>query len=91
MELRHFDRDDWHAYAGCESADPLIAYFETFTLIVDGYYVGSDRLTPTGSYMSMWRFPDVGVAMLFALAVRGVEPSDIMDLKAGVYGGRPVG
>lgn len=91
MELRHFNQDDWHAYAGCESADPLIAYSETFILIVDGDHVGTDRVTDVGSYMSMWRFPDAGVAMLFALSVRGVEPSDIMDMKAATYGGRTVG
>ena len=91
MELRPFDRDDWHAYSGCESENPLIAYSETYTLIVDGDHVGTDRMTDSGSYMSTWRFPDAGTAMLFALSIRGIEPSDIMDLKAGVYGGRPVG
>lgn len=94
MELRHFDRDDWSAFAGCESESPLIAYSETFTLVVDDTYVeiylaGDYGVRLTGNLT--WKFPDRGTAMLFALSVRGTEPSDIMDLKADVYGGRSVG
>lgn len=101
MELRHFDKEDWYAYAGCESADPLIAHHKEFTLVVDDTYVevylpeaGSKdaklllAVRLTGNLA--WKFPDCGTAMLFALDIRGSESSDIMFIKAAAYGGRNV-
>jgi hypothetical protein len=39
--MRFFDRDDWHAFAGCESRSPMIGefgdeYVGRYTLVVDG-------------------------------------------------------
>lgn len=39
--MRNFDRNDWHAFSGCESRSPMIGefgdeYVGQFTLVVDG-------------------------------------------------------
>lgn len=92
IDLKPFDEEDWFAYAGCESENPLIAYHRDFTLVVDDTYVevylelevGGVRLTGNLT----WKFPDHGTAMLFALSVRGTEPDDILDLKAQAAAGK---
>ena len=85
IDLRPFDEEDWFAFAGCESENPLIAYCRDFTLVVDDTYVEVcvgevpiERLTGDLT----WKFPDHGTAMLFALSIRGTEPANILDLKA---------
>jgi len=35
-EFKPFDKYDWDAFAGCESADPLIGYYDEFTIVLDG-------------------------------------------------------
>ena len=93
IELRPFDGEDWFAYAGCESENPLIAYCKDFTLVLDDDIVEvyrSCRGEPdVGSgYNLTWEFPDHGTAMLFALSVRGAEPDGILDLKAQAAAGK---
>lgn len=35
-QFKPFDRDDWYAFAGYESENPLIGYYEEFTIVIDG-------------------------------------------------------
>ena len=35
-QFRPFTQDDWDCWAGCDSAEPMIAYTDEFTLIIDG-------------------------------------------------------
>lgn len=89
IELRPFDKEDWFAFAGCESEDPMIAYCRDFVFILDGEHTEIYR--EETSYMRTWTFPDRGTAMLFALSVRGVEPDHILDLKAAAAAGKLIG
>lgn len=89
MELRHFDKEDWFAYAGCETENPMIAYCRDFVFILDGEHTEIYR--EASSYMRTWTFPDCGAAMLFALSVMGTEPDHILDLKAEAAAGRLIG
>lgn len=89
IELRPFDEEDWFAFAGCESDNPLIAYCRDFVLVLDGDRAEIYR--ESASYTRTWTFPDHGTAMLFALSVRGVEPDHILDLKAEAATGRLIG
>ena len=36
ITFRNFTDADWEAFAGCESAEPQIAEFDRFVVIVDG-------------------------------------------------------
>lgn len=91
IELRPFDEEDWFAFAGCESNNPLIAYCRDFTLLVDGTYIEvylSEALSEAVGVGNLtWKFPDHGTAMLFALDIRGTEPAHILDLKAQAAAG----
>ena len=95
INLKPFDEEDWFAFAGCDSKNPLIAYHRDFTLVVDDTYVevylsegGTSCVRLTGNLT--WKFPDHGTAMIFALSVRGTEPDDILDLKARAAAGTRV-
>lgn len=91
LMLRPFDEEDWFAFAGCDSKNPLVAYTREFTLVVDDARVEVHRQPfqeDGGCYCLSWEFPDVGTAMLFALSLRGVEPDEILRLKAQATGGR---
>jgi hypothetical protein len=35
-DMRSFTKDDWHAFAGCETKDPLISTDGEFEIVVDG-------------------------------------------------------
>lgn len=35
-EFKPFDRYDWDAFAGCETKNPLIGYYNDFTIVIDG-------------------------------------------------------
>ena len=35
-QFRPFDDMDWSAWAGCESAEPMIAQIDEITVIIDG-------------------------------------------------------
>lgn len=34
--MRPFTKDDWLGFAGCETKDPMIGEFESFTIVLDG-------------------------------------------------------
>ena len=34
--FKPFDKWDWQTFAGCESADPLIGYYNDYTIVIDG-------------------------------------------------------
>ena len=89
IELRPFDGQDWFAFAGCESENPMIAYCKDFVFVLDGDVVEIYR--ETQCYVRTWTFPDHGAAMLFALSVRGTEPDRILDLKAQAAAGKLIG
>lgn len=36
ITFRKFDKNDWNAFSGCESDQPMIADHDNFVLIVDG-------------------------------------------------------
>lgn len=55
--LRTFDETDWHAFAGCESAEPQIADLGRTTLIVDGSVLTAIR---TSAFGTTERFGDHG-------------------------------
>lgn len=87
MELHHFTKQDWDTYAGCQTEQPLIGWAHGAGIVVDGDYVEVYR-NSEGPNQPSWalRFPDVGLAMLFALDFRGDEPDHIIELKASRYG-----
>ncbi len=96
INLKPFDEEDWFAFAGCDSKNPMVAYCKDFTLVLDGDHAEVHRMDCTGderwaSYNRTWAFPDHGTAMIFALSVRGTEPDHILDLKAQAAAGRIVG
>lgn len=35
-EMKPFTKEDWYAYAGCESKDPMIGYYDAFVIVLDG-------------------------------------------------------
>jgi|LakMenEpi03Aug12_release.lakeMendotaPanAssembly.Ray.scaffolds.fasta_scaffold1400243_2 hypothetical protein len=35
-EFKPFDKADWDAFAGCETAEPMIGYYGEFTIVIDG-------------------------------------------------------
>jgi hypothetical protein len=91
MELRQFtsqDRDTYCSARACTLADnPLIGWSDVgSSVVVDGDYVEIYR-DGTGMYPD-WalRFPDMGLAILFALDFRGDEPDEIVEIMADRYG-----
>jgi hypothetical protein len=86
MELHHFTKQDWGTYCGCQSEKPLIGWANGAGIVVDGNYIELYRNDRT--YQPEWvlRFPDVGMAMMFALDFHGTEPDHIIELKAAKFG-----
>jgi hypothetical protein len=35
-QFKPFDKMDWDAFAGCETKNPLIGYYNDFTIVIDG-------------------------------------------------------
>jgi hypothetical protein len=89
VELKHFTKEDWAFFAGCESETPFIGYSATTTMVVDGKHV--ELYDGTMSF-PRWQleFPDHGMAMMFALESRGGEPDHIVRLRAAKYSGETV-
>jgi hypothetical protein len=87
MDLHHFTKQDWDTYCGCQSENPLIGWARGAGIVVDGNYVELYS-TSRGPVQPEWvlEFPDVGMAMMFALDFRGDEPDHIIKLKAARYG-----
>jgi hypothetical protein len=84
MELRDFTRDDWAAYSGCSTDSPFIGDGPDFTVIVDGVWVETHPHDRSFQGMS-FRFPTPGVALAFALSLRGTETDVVMAVKAQEY------
>ena len=87
MELRQFTSQDRDTYYSVETDNPLIGWSSVgSSVVVDGDYVEIYR-DGTGMYPD-WalRFPDMGLAMLFALDFRGDEPDEIVEIMAERYG-----
>ena len=84
MDLSPLTKDDWLAYSGCESETPFIGQSGNTTMIVDGDVV---ELYGDSSSESRWtiKFPDKGMAMMFALETLGDEPDHIISLRAVKY------
>jgi hypothetical protein len=85
VKLRDFDKDDWAAYAGCETDTPFIGHGKDFTVIVDGRWVEvhpQDDLTSAHPF----RFPAPGMAVAFALSLRGTELIDDLTEAAELHG-----
>lgn len=38
-EFNPFDKGDWYAFAGCVTENPLIGYYEEFTIVIDGHQI----------------------------------------------------
>lgn len=87
MELNHFTKEDWDTYSGCHTEQPLIGWARGVTLLVDGNVVELYRDHPSPN-LPDWalRFPDMGMAVMFALEFRGDEPEHIIERKAAKFG-----
>lgn len=35
-EFKPFTKADWFCFSGCETDEPLIGYYEEFTIVIDG-------------------------------------------------------
>jgi len=90
LMLRPFDEEDWFLFSGCDSPEPLVAHTKDYSLVLDGTRVEVYRQPFQGNepYCLSWEFVDVGTAMLFVLSLRGLEPDEILRLKAQATGGR---
>ena len=38
-EFKPFNEGDWFAFAGCESENPLIGYYNDFVIVLDGHLI----------------------------------------------------
>ncbi len=75
MNLRSFTKDDWAAYSGCVSSNPMIGFAGDLEAVIDDNWVS---ITHTGAYAwrSAYKFPELSLAILFALGILGGETHD---------------
>jgi hypothetical protein len=38
-EFKPFTKNDWYAFAGCESKEPLIGSYNDFIIVIDGHII----------------------------------------------------
>ena len=85
MKLSAFTKDDWAAYSGCSSDNPVIGFAGDLEAVIDDHWV-----TITHMGVAAWRddykFPDLSLAMLFALGIQGSETHDQLSDAADLVG-----
>ena len=42
-QFREFTKEDWYAFAGCDSSNPLIAEIDDWTVLIDGETISISR------------------------------------------------
>ena len=94
VELREFCGTDWHAWAGVESDNPLIAEkdFDDMhvAMIVDDAHVQVVYMDSSGfsdGRYVMIEFPTKGDSLLFAMKVQLNEEPEVLELIAQEMGG----
>jgi hypothetical protein len=65
---------------------PGIGWANGAGIVVDGNYIELYRNDRPWHARGSLRFPDVGMAMMFALDFHGTEPDHIIELKAAKFG-----
>ena len=93
VELREFCGADWHAWAGVESDNPLIAEkdFDDMhvAMIVDDAHVQVVYMDSSGfsdGRYVMIDFPTKGASLLFAMKVQLNEEPEVLELIAQEMG-----
>jgi hypothetical protein len=85
VNLRSFTKDDWAAYSGCSSDNPMIGFAGDLEAVIDDrwvtiFYTGAD------SWCEDYKFPDLSLAILFALGIQGSETHDQLSDTADLVG-----
>ena len=92
MKLRTFEDHDYWAWAGVETDSPLIGESDSLICVIDGEHLHLSCLNDPEDSLGCEQFivakmPSHGVAMLFALGLRGDETSEEMNAIMKEWGG----